>query len=291
MSHNRSVLWLFLLPGTLLYLALFVVPTLYGLFYSFTDWDGISPSYQLVGLNNYAKTLHNIVFQKALWNNTKFMLAVVFAQTVISLALALLLVRNTKIHVFLRALYFFPTILSSVAVGLIWSFIYDPSLGLINTLLKEVGLGAFSQNWTGGVKIALFSIAGVQVWAHAGQMMIVFIAGLHAIPEELYEAARMDGGNKVQVFRKVTWPLLAPSATIVVAYTTIQSFKAFDLIFTMTDGGPNYATEILTTYIYHTAFANYSFGMASAGSVLFLILLSVLTILQFKALRADRVTY
>jgi raffinose/stachyose/melibiose transport system permease protein len=291
MSHNRSVLWLFLLPGTLLYLALFMVPTLYGLFYSFTDWDGISPSYQLVGLNNYAKTLHSIVFQKALWNNTKFMLAVVIAQTVLSLALALLLVKNTKINVFLRALYFFPTILSSVAVGLIWSFMYDPSLGLINTLLKEIGLGAYGQNWIGGVKIALYSIAGVQVWAHAGQMMIVFVAGLHAIPEELYEAAKIDGGNKFQVFRKVTWPLLAPSATIVIAYTTIQSFKAFDLIFTMTDGGPNYATEILTTYIYHTAFANYSFGMASAGSVLFLVLLCVLAILQFKALRADRVSY
>ncbi|MEC0231099.1 carbohydrate ABC transporter permease [Paenibacillus alba] len=291
MTHNRPVLWLFLLPGTLLYLALFVVPTISGLFYSFTDWDGVSPSYQLVGLNNYAKTLHSIVFQKALWNNTKFMLAVVIAQTILSLVLALLLVKNSKIHVTLRALYFFPTILSSVAVGLIWSFMYDPSLGLINTLLNETGLSSWGQNWIGGVKIALYSIAGVQVWAHAGQMMIVFVAGLHAIPVELYEAAKMDGGTKWQVFRKVTWPLLAPSATIVVAYTTIQSFKAFDLIFTMTDGGPNYATEILTTYIYHTAFANYSFGTASAGSVLFLILLAILTALQFKALRADRVSY
>lgn len=119
-------------------------------------------------------------------------------------------------------------------------------------------MGSFARNWIGDPKIAIFSIAAVQVWAHAGQMMIVFIAGLQGIPAELYEAARMDGGSKWQVFRTVTWPLLAPSATIVVAYTTIQSFKAFDLIFTMTDGGPNYATEILTTYIYHTAFGSYS---------------------------------
>lgn len=291
MARNRKVLLLFLLPGTLLYVLLFVLPTLTGLFYSFTDWDGVSPSYQFVGLGNYNKTLQSIVFQKAFFNNIKFMLAVVIFQTLISLSLALLLVKNTRTHVLLRALYFFPTILSSVSVGLIWSFMYDPTIGLINTGLHTVGLDAMSQNWVGGSKIALYSIAAVQVWAHAGQMMIVFVAGLHSIPAELYEAAKMDGGGRWQVFRRVTWPLLAPSATIVLAYTTIQSFKAFDLIFTMTNGGPNNATEILTTYIYHTAFANYSFGLASAGSMIFLILLSVLTILQFKALRADRVTY
>lgn len=285
------MLWLFLLPGLLLYGTLFVYPTLSGLFYSFTDWDGVSPSYHWVGTDNYAKTLQNIVFQKAFINNVKFMLAVVIFQTILSLSLALLLAKNSKIHVFLRALYFFPAILSSVSVGLIWAFIYDPTIGLLNIALQGAGLPTLAQNWLGDVHLALYSIAAVQVWAHAGQMMIVFIAGLHSIPAELYEAARMDGGSRWQVFRQITWPLLAPSATIVLAYTTIQSFKAFDLIFTMTDGGPNYATEILTTYIYHLAFANYSFGTASAGSVLFLVLLSVLTALQFKALRADRISY
>ncbi len=215
----------------------------------------VSPSYRFIGLDNYIHTVQNIVFQKALANNVKFMLVVVLFQTLISLSLALLLVKNTKINVFLRALYFFPTILSSVSVGLIWAFIYDPSIGLLNTGLQQAGLQAWTQSWIGDVKIALYSIAAVQVWAHAGQMMIVFVAGLHSIPVELYEAAKIDGGGRWQVFRMVTWPLLAPSATIVVAYTTIQSFKAFDLIFTMTDGGPNYSTEILTTYIYHLAFA------------------------------------
>ncbi|SFK95219.1 raffinose/stachyose/melibiose transport system permease protein [Paenibacillus sp. 1_12] len=291
MKGNRKILWLFLLPGTLLYLTLFVFPTSSGLFYSFTNWDGISPSYKFIGLDNYNKTIHSIVFQKAFLNNIQFMLVVVICQTMISLFLALLLVKNTKIHVFLRALYFFPTILSSVSVGLIWSFMYDPTIGLLNSILQAAGLEMLTQNWIGGTTIALYSIAAVQVWAHAGQMMIVFVAGLHSIPAELYEAAKMDGGSRWQVFRSITWPLLAPSATIVLAYTTIQSFKAFDLIFTMTNGGPNNATEILTTYIYHVAFANYSFGLASAGSMIFLILLSLLTALQFKALRADRVTY
>ncbi|UUZ92831.1 sugar ABC transporter permease [Paenibacillus sp. P25] len=270
---------------------MFVFPTFAGFFYSLTDWDGVSPSYRLVGASNYVSTLQSIVFHKAFFNNVKFMLTVVLFQTVVSLALALLLAKNSKINAFLRALYFFPAVLSSVSVGLIWSFLYDPSIGLLGGMLQQTGLGALSPNWLGDPRIALYSVVAVQVWAHAGQMMIVFIAGLHSIPAELYEAARIDGGSRRQVFLQVTWPLLAPSAAIVVAYTTVQSFKAFDLIFTMTDGGPNYGTEILTTYIYHLAFANYSFGMASAGSVLFLALLSPLTYLQFKALRAGRITY
>ncbi|MFC0211730.1 carbohydrate ABC transporter permease [Paenibacillus chartarius] len=288
---NRKMLWLFILPGLLLYAVLFVYPTLSGLMYSFTDWDGVSPSFRYVGADNYRKTLESIVFRKAFANNVKFMLTVVIAQTAVSLGLALLLVKNTKVNVALRTLYFFPAILSSVAVGLIWAFIYDPTIGALNGVLQGAGLDSLARNWLGDAGLAIYSIAAVQVWAHAGQMMIVFVAGLHAIPAELYEAARIDGAGRLQTFLRVTWPLLAPSATIVVAYTTIQSFKAFDLVFAMTDGGPNYATEILTTYIYHVAFANYSFGMASAGSMLFLLLVGGLTFLQFKALRAERVSY
>jgi raffinose/stachyose/melibiose transport system permease protein len=219
------------------------------------------------------------------------MASVVTAQTVISLILALLLVQKRKGHVFLRALFFFPAILSSVSVGLIWSFVYDPAIGLLNTLFQNIGLSSLALNWIGDRRIAIYSVAAVQVWAHAGQMMIVFIAGLQSIPSEVHEAAKIDGGSRWRVFSRITWPLLAPSATIVLAYTTIQSFKAFDLIFTMTDGGPNYSTEIMTTYIYHLAFSSYAFGEASAGSALFLVLLSVLTFLQFKALRAGRISY
>jgi len=287
LKHKRA-LWLFLLPGTLLYLFLFAYPTLSGLFYSFTDWDGVSDSYRMIGLDNYKDSFDSLVFRKTLLNNVKFMLSVVIVQTIISLVLAMLLSRNTKTRVFLRALFFLPAILSSVSVGLIWSFVYDPTIGMLNLGLRGVGLDSLTQNWIGDRHIALYAIAAVQVWAHAGQMMIVFIAGLQAIPSELYESARIDGGSRMQLFRHITWPLLAPASAIVIAYTTIQSFKAFDLIFVMTDGGPNNATEILSTYIYHTAFGNYQFGLASAGSMIFLVVLAVLTYLQFKALRTDR---
>ncbi|MBB6637432.1 carbohydrate ABC transporter permease [Cohnella thailandensis] len=282
---------LFFLPGTVLYLALFVYPTLTGLYYSITDWDGLSPSYRYVGADNYARLAEDIVFRKSFANNLKFMLAVVLVQTAVSLALALQLTKKNKRTVALRALFFVPTVLSSVSVGFIWTFIYDPSLGALNGLLEKLGLGALTQNWLGDMNLAIFSVAAVQAWAHIGQMIVLYVAGLQAIPPELLEAARLDGGTRGQVFRKVTWPLLAPAAAIVVSYTTIQSFKAFDLVFTMTGGGPAYSTEILSTFIYGAAFTNGTFGFASAASVVFLALISLITYLQFRLLRADRVSY
>lgn len=199
--------------------------------------------------------------------------------------------KNTKTNLFLRALYFFPTILSSVSVAFIWSFIYDPSLGILNQILELLGLDVLRQNWLGNADIAIYSLAITQVWFHAGQMLIIFVAGLQAIPEDLYEVAKIEGASKWQTFRKVTWPLLAPSATIVIAYTTIQSFKAFDLVFAMTGGGPNNSTQIIATYIFDVAFRSYNFGYASSISVLFMIIIAAITFLQFKALRSDRISY
>jgi raffinose/stachyose/melibiose transport system permease protein len=279
-------LYLFLLPGILLYLVFFVYPTLSGLYYSVTNWDGISPDYSFVGLEHYRTMLTgDLLFSKALGNNLRFMLVVVLAQSALALVFAMLLVKNTKTNILLRALYFFPTIIASISVAFIWSFMYDPTLGLVNAALKSVGLSSWALNWIGDVHIAIYSIAFVQVWAHTGQVMIIFIAGLQAIPEDLYEVARIEGAGRWQTFRRVTFPLLAPSATIVVAYTTIQSFKAFDLIFAMTGGGPVNSTEILSTYIYHTAFQNYKFGYASAESVVFMLIIALVTILQFRLLR------
>ncbi|MDF2934702.1 MAG: msmF 10 [Paenibacillaceae bacterium] len=290
MKRYRSLL-LFFLPGTALYLLLFVYPSVTGLYYSLTDWDGLSPTYRFVGLDNYAVLAEHIVFRKSLVNNLKFMLAVVLLQFLVSLLLSLQLSRNSKVNVALRSLYFVPTVISSVAVGFIWTFIYDPTLGLLNNLLDGLGLAGLSQNWLGDPNLAIFSLAFVQAWAHIGQMVILFVAGLQSIPAELVEAARLDGATRWTLFRRVTWPLLAPAATIVAAYTTIQSFKAFDLIFTMTSGGPNYATEILSTFIYSAAFTNYTYGLASAASMFFLALICLFTYLQFRLLRAERVAY
>ena len=269
-----KTIYLFFLPGLLLYSIFFLYPTVSALFYSFTDWDGLSDAYQFVGVGNYERALTgDSVFRKTVGNNLKFMLMVVVFQTLTALVFAMIVLKNTKANLFLRALYFFPTILSSVSVAFIWAFIYDPSLGILNQILELLGLDFLQQNWLGNSDIAIYSLAVTQIWFHAGQMLIIFVAGLQAIPEDLYEVAKIEGASKWQTFRKVTWPLLAPSATIVIAYTTIQSFKAFDLVFAMTGGGPNNSTEIIATYIFDVAFRSYNFGYASAISVLFMICL------------------
>lgn len=287
-----KTIYLFFLPGLILYSIFFLYPTVSALFYSFTDWDGLSDAYQFVGFGNYERALTgDSVFRKTVGNNLKFMLMVVIFQTLAALAFAMIVLKNTKTNLFLRALYFFPTILSSVSVAFIWSFIYDPSLGILNQILGLLGLEFLQQNWLGNSDIAIYSLAITQIWFHAGQMLIIFVAGLQAIPEDLYEVAKIEGASKWQTFRKVTWPLLAPSATIVIAYTTIQSFKAFDLVFAMTGGGPNNSTEIIATYIFDVAFRSYNFGYASSISVLFMVIIAFITFLQFKALRSDRISY
>ncbi|MDN7246832.1 sugar ABC transporter permease [Planococcus shenhongbingii] len=289
---NSKTIFLFFVPGFLLYSIFFLYPTISALFYSFTDWDGFSDAFAFIGFDNFERAFTgDSIFRKTIGNNLKFMLVVVIFQTLVALAFAMILLKNTKTTIFLRALYFFPTILSSVSVAFIWAFVYDPSLGILNQILEAIGLGFIAQNWLGNANIAIYSLAITQVWFHAGQMLIVFVAGLQAIPQEMYEVAKIEGASKWQTFRAVTWPLLAPSATIVVAYTTIQSFKAFDLVFAMTGGGPNNSTEIIATYIYDIAFRSYQFGYASAISVIFMIIIAFITFLQFKALRSDRVSY
>jgi raffinose/stachyose/melibiose transport system permease protein len=273
-----------LAPALVLYGWFVLWPSLQSLRYSVTDWDGFSPTYRAVGLDNYERLLTaDTIFRQAAGNSLKFMFVVVVVQTVLSLVLALALQRNTRSSVALRALYFFPTILSSVSVAFVWSFVYDPTLGLLNSGLNAVGLGTLQQPWLGDQRLAIFYLAIVQVWFHAGQMMVVFIAGLQQVPQELYDAADVDGANRWQRFRFVTFPMLRPTMVIVVAYTTIQSFKAFDLVFASTGGGPNHATEILSTLIYTSAFRGFAFGYAAAQSVLFMVLIAAVTFLQQRA--------
>ncbi|MFC5775573.1 carbohydrate ABC transporter permease [Ectobacillus antri] len=280
--RRYKLLW-FLLPGFILYAVFQLFPICSAFYYSITNWDGLTPSYAYVGFENYKRLASDIVFHTALINNLKFMVVVVLLQSGMSLLFALYLVKHTKTNVVLRALYFFPTILSSVSVAFIWLFMYDPSIGLISKILR--------QNWLGDKEFAIYAVALVQVWFHTGQMIVIFVSGLQAVPAELHEVATLEGANRWQRFRWVTWPLIAPAAAIVVSYTILQSFKAFDLIFAMTRGGPNYGTEILSTYIYASAFQNYSFGYASALSVVFMLVVALVTLLQFQILRVNRVHY
>jgi raffinose/stachyose/melibiose transport system permease protein len=279
MRVNRA-LYLFPVPAVALMIVFFAIPLVQSFQYAITDWDGYSPTFNYIGVDNFIRAFTNdTLFVNALTNNVKFLLVVVIFQTALALMLAVFLSRNSKINVFLRALFFFPTILSSVSVGFIWKFIYDPNSGLGNTVLRSVGLGDFSGSYLGDQATAIYWVALTQVWFHAGQMMVIYIAGLQGIPRELYEAAEMDGAGKWQQFTKITWPLVAPATTIVMAYTMIQAFSAFDLILGLVGNPPKYGVDILSTRIY-TTFANYDYGYATTQSIIFVILIGVMVFLQ-----------
>lgn len=274
-----------MLPAFFIYAALYLYPVLSNFRYALTKWDGIVEP-EFVGLRNLQNLFTNDdLFLKVFGNNLEFTFLVVIFQTAFSLLFATYLIKNTRGSIALRTLYFFPTVLSSVSVAMIWLFLYDPNYGGINVVFNKIGLDAFALNWLGSETSALRAIAFTQVWFHTGQMMVVYIAGLQQIPQELYEAAQVDGASRWQQFKAVTWPMALPTTAVVMAYTTIQSFRAFDLVYSMTQGGPNNSTNIFVTLVYLTAFNEFRFGYAAMQSIILVFFILGLTALQKRILK------
>lgn len=287
-------LYLFPLPALAIFIIFFAIPTLQAFTFAVTDWDGYSADFNNVGADNFIRAITgDSLFTNAAVNNVKFLLVVVIVQTVFSLILAMAVIKNTRTNTALRALYFFPTILSSVSVAFIWKFIYDPGFGLGNSFLAGlakiptlvgIDVDPVQLSFLGNSNLAIYWVALAQCWAHIGQMMVIYVAGLQAIPAEFYEAAEVDGATKWQRFKFITWPQIAPATAIVVAYTTVQSFKAFDLILGLSGIPPKSSMDILSTRIY-TSFANSQYGYAAAESIIFMLLIAVLTWGQRRGLR------
>jgi len=274
-------------PALILFLAFYLYPALQNLQFATRRWDGITEP-ENVGFRNFTNLLTNDdLFYKTLGNNIEFTFLVVIFQTVLALIFAVFLVKNTKVNIALRTLYFFPTILSSVSVGMIWLFLYDPNFGALNLFFNKVGLTSFALNWLGSESSALYAIAFSQVWFHTGQMMVVYIAGLQQIPKELYEAAEVDGASRWKQFTKITWPMAMPTTLVVMAYTTIQSFRAFDLIMVMTNStaGPNNSTSIFSTLVYFTLFNELRLGYAAAQTIFMVATMVLITWLQRRAFK------
>lgn len=281
----HPALWLFPLPSLALYVVFFAIPTVQAIQYAVTDWNGYSANFKMVGAGNFLQlATDDDLFRGALTNNLKFMVVVVILQTALSLLFAVYLAKNSTSSVLLRSVFFFPTILSSVSVAFVWKFLYDPNFGLGNRLLDAVGLQAAHSAFLGDPRLAIYFVAITQVWFHTGQMMVVFVAGLQQIPAELYESAQIDGAGRWHQFRHVTWPLIAPATAIVMAYTTIQTFQAFDLILGLAGNPPIPSLDILSTRIY-TTFANSQFGYTAAESVLFMMVIALVTVLQRRGVR------
>jgi ABC-type sugar transport system permease subunit len=271
-SGDGAVALLMVLPAAVLVGLFYLWPFLEGFWLSLHSWDGFSPPVW-AGIANYLRLAGDRIFLAALGNNLIFVITVVVLKNVLGLALALLLDRAMRGRSFFRAAVFVPVTMSFVAVGLMWSWIYNPVFGLLNAVLDLAGLGSLKASWLGDAHIALYSIIAVDVWKWLGFHAVIYLAGLQTIPHELYESATMDGAGRIGRFWHVTLPLLMPIVFINTILALSGAFvRNFDIVYVLTKGGPNHATEVVLTYMMAKAFQDGAMSYAGAmGYVLFLI--------------------
>ena len=277
-AGDGGIAFLMILPTALMVGLFYIWPFVNGFWLSLESWDGFSPP-RWAGLANYLRLLSDHIFLSALGNNVIFVVAVIALKNVLGLALALLLDRAIRGRTFFRAAAFVPVTMSFVAVGLLWSWIYNPVFGLLNAALDLVGLGGLKASWLGDANIALYAIIAVDVWKWLGFHAVIYLAGLKTIPHELYESATMDGASRLSRFWHITLPLLTPIVFINTILALSGAFvRNFDIVYVLTKGGPNHATEVVLTYMMSKAFQDGAMSYAGAmGYVLFVIvgLLSV----------------
>lgn len=273
--------FVFLLPN-LLSIGLFtLIPVVAGFFLSFTNWDMLSDP-QWVGLENYQHILKDRQFWNALRNTSIYTLIVIPGGLAVSMLLALALNRKIRGTAIYQAIFFLPYVSSTVAIALVWKWIYHPDYGVLNAMLRAVGLPGV--DWLTNPGIALVSVAIVQIWQTAGYNMVLLLAGLRAIPKDYYEAARLDGASPWTIFWAITVPLLMPTIFFVTTMSIIASFQVFNLIYVMTGGGPGNATKVYVFYLWENGFSFFKMGYASAlAYVLFVIILAI-TLIQARFL-------
>ncbi|MFM9107165.1 MAG: carbohydrate ABC transporter permease [Chloroflexota bacterium] len=281
---------LFLLPAFAIYAVFVLYPILQSIRYSLHEWSGISPGFEFVGLGNYRTLIGDDVFWKALRNNLILVVASIAIQLPIGLGLALLAEQRLRGWRVFRTVWFLPLLMSTVAIGLLWNYIYDPTFGLINTALHTFGLDSWQRGWLGEKETALGSVIAVICWQYIPFYMVLFIAGLTTIPADLLEAARLDGASGWTLFRSVTLPLLRPVIRTSAILSLIGSLKYFDLIYVMTGGGPGDATQLMATYMYENAFTQFDMGYGSAIAVALFLIAFVITglVLYLDQFRAGR---
>ncbi|MFF2050291.1 carbohydrate ABC transporter permease [Leifsonia sp. NPDC058194] len=280
---QASLIWA--IPAVVLTLGIHYVAVGAGGVYAFTDWDGISASANFIGFDNFAEIFSDPTTRGALFNTLLIAVCFVIGSNVIGLSLAVALHRRLKSRFALRAFFFAPVVLSSLAVSYIWQYIFDYS-GPLNGFLDFIGLGSLKQAWLGSPTFAIWTIIIVLIWQFSGQTMVIYIAGLEAIPDELNEAASVDGASGWARFRSVTFPLLAPSLTISLTLTLIIGLRVFDQIVALTGGGPVGASESLTTEIYKQAFVSGRFGYSSATALILTVLVLIIALLQLQFLQS-----
>ncbi len=276
--------WLFLLPSLFFYLVFKAIPILGTFIISFFRWEGISfATMDFIGIRNYITLLSDEIFLLALWHNIVFIVVGVSVVTVVALFIAVLLEKGLRLSNFFRGTYFIPAVMSMVVIGVTFTLFLSPELGVVNPLLEKIGLGKFTRAWLGDRQFAFPIVILTHVWQMFGFYMFIFIAGLKNIPDEIYEAAHIDGSGVWGDFLHITLPLLKPVTAVVVVLAMINTLKVFDLIYVMTFGGPGNASQVLTLRMYLAGFMHNYMGYGSAIAVVFLLLTLAISAVQLKA--------
>jgi multiple sugar transport system permease protein len=275
--------WRLSAPAVLLLAGLILAPTLAVLGFSLTDYELGYDGVRFIGLDNYAELLGDRTFLISLKNTAIYTAIVTPASVLLGLGVALLIQAETRGRAFFRTVYFLPVASLLVAMATVWQYLLHPSIGPVNEMLRLVGLPG--PNWLGGSGTVLFSLALIGVWQSVGFNMVLFLAGLTAIPRELYAAAEIDGAASAwERFRLVTWPMLGPTTLFVITISVVNAVKVFETVGTLTQGGPNKASEVLLWTIYQEGFVYLRVGYASAMTVVFLAVLVVLMLVQYRVL-------
>jgi raffinose/stachyose/melibiose transport system permease protein len=275
----------YILPGLIVYAAFVFAPILAAIAVSFTTWDGISRPV-IVGLGNYLRLFADERFYIALRNNAVLIVFYSAVPLIIGVCLAAMVsMLRRRERLALRTLLFMPYIMPTAVLGIIWQWLYNPAFGPINQGLKLIGLGAIARPWLGDFDFVLPAVGAVATWYFFGFCMVVFLTGMQRLDTELFDAARVDGAKNWQTFRYITLPLLMPEVRMVLLLTVIASIKSFDLIFTMTRGGPGNATLVPNIYMYQLGFQLNRFGYAAAVAIVGAILVFVLNYIIHRLVR------
>ena len=284
MRHSKITIFLYTFPAIVLVFGFIYLPIIQNFIFSLYRWNAFSVEKVFVGFNYYVRLFNDKTFYITLRNNSLYASISLIFQVGFGLVIASILEEKfvRKLQPFFRTVFFIPSIISLTVVGLLWLFIYDPYIGILNATLKALGLGHFTYAWLGNSKTAIYAVIAVSQWQYTGYIVMLFLVAIQKIPPELYEAAMMDGANRVQTFFYITIPRVKAMILLTSMITIIGAFKVFDEVYVMTSGGPGRSTEVLATYLYRSAFRNDEMGLAAALGCVIFVITFILSVFQIR---------
>ncbi len=288
---RRLFLAAFVIPPLLLYGIFYLWPFLYAFYISLFRWSGYSNEMTFCGLENFAEAFQDKIVWTGMKNNLFFLFWSTLIIFVLSLFFAVCVTRLKVKHPnFFRVVYFFPNTLSIIVVGVLWMFLYNPSFGLLNAVLNALGLGGLIQDWLGDRSVVMPALVAPQAWMYIGFYMVMFIAAIQNVPEDYYEAATLDGAGQWRQFFCITIPLIWSTLRTALVFFVVNAFaRTFALVYVVTEGGPNRASELMTTYLYEQAFTNGKFGYGSAIGVILFAVVCVISLTIYKLTEREAV--